>query len=101
MIAIQIIEVPAGEAPGWVREEWVGCILPAELVGATWAKGVRTGAPHVFPFGTWYWVAWERAVRALESQGKGEAADWWRSTPHPPDEYLLFRIEECKVVPPD
>ncbi len=101
MIAIQIVKVPVGEAPLWVREQWVGCVLPVEFVGATWAKGVLTGTPHAIPFGSWYWVAWDRAVMALESQGKGDAADWWRSTSHPLDEYLLFRIEECKEVPPD
>ena len=80
-VRIRIIDIPPGEAPLEVREQWVGLELP--LVGgdpyAMQLKtcGVLTGASE--PEETvGYAVSIEDAVRVLEKKSP-EAAAWWRS----------------------
>jgi hypothetical protein len=90
---IRIISVPPGEAPDWVREAWVGVVLPlpAGRLGTRSTRpvaGVLTGPRHFVARllnllgGTCrhedvYVVGVCDAVEALAAT-RPEAAMWWR-----------------------
>ena len=110
---IRIVAVPAGEAPQWVREKWVGLELPLTLRSAHkfHTFGVLTG-PRGFFAGLWrlvagrstrrrgYAVEVAAALTALE-RIHPDAAVWWRTNaPHllTRGRHFLFREEECRVI---
>ena len=78
---IQIIEIPAGEAPKDIREQWIGLVLPVDASPAFETgiqEGVLGGPPALenlngFP------VKFEDAIIALTKTGKTEAALWWEN----------------------
>lgn len=109
MATLKITSVPPGEAPAWVREQWVGLELP--LVAGS-------SAPHTLPtFGvlshpksriswhlsklfrrfqteTGYVVECLRAIEVLEKSSP-DAAAWWRSnTPEllQPGQCFMFHV---------
>jgi len=109
---IRIIAVPPGEAPLWVRQQWVGLELP-----------VVTAPRRFFGFGVlssprsmlaqWWGVARGRAQRiagyaveadvAVDILGRSspDAAAWWRqNVPHliGPRRHLVFHEHVCQVV---
>jgi hypothetical protein len=109
---IRIIAVPSGEAPLWVREQWVGLELPISggpgpqtLTG----YGVLSGPPPLsleqFEAGrrgrlevtTGYCVRTEAAIEALEAVST-EAAAWWKSTIERPIAmpFLMFDKACCE-----
>jgi hypothetical protein len=111
---IRIVAVPPGEAPLWVRQQWVGLELP--LTRYTGLKralgfGVLSGPPGwigqiwgalvgraVLAKG--YAVEGAKAVEVLESSSP-DAAAWWREhAPHyiAPGRYLLFHDHFCQLV---
>jgi hypothetical protein len=90
--AIEIVATPAGEAPPWVREAWIGLTLPL-------ARGRASGEWRVFGVLTaptsWLGLAWAclsgrarrvegyrvpsaEAIRRL-AVSSPEAAEWWRT----------------------
>jgi len=110
---IRIVAVPAGEAPQWVREKWVGIELPLALRQAhnVHTFGVLSG-PRSFLAALWrlltgrstrrrgYAVEVAAAMAALE-RVHPDAAAWWRTNaPHlfTRKRYFLFREEECRAV---
>ncbi|MCK9907847.1 hypothetical protein MXD81_01805 [Microbacteriaceae bacterium K1510] len=109
---VRIVAVPPGEAPQWVREQWIGCELP--LIGRTSGGTFRTvGILKVSSFWRHFWETFfgksemvdgymvdvAAAVRVLEVKSP-EAAAWWRE--HAP--YLMrrgrfiFHREACTLV---
>lgn len=111
---IRIVGVPPGEAPFWVREQWVGLELPL----------TRHPAPRAFyAFGvlssprTWLPQLWEivrgrvariqgspvESVRAVDilAASSPAAAAWWReNTPDliRPRRYFLFHEQVCQLI---
>lgn len=89
---IEIIATPAGEAPDWVREAWVGCILPIRgPARVLTSSGVISGNPERVPG---YCVPLEEALRSLERRGQKDAANWWRNLRLQED--LIFKAEGCR-----
>ncbi len=111
---IRIVAVPPGEAPFWVRQEWVGLELPLTRyvrpqIAVTF--GVLSGPT------SWLGQIWEmligRADRAIGYAVEGaaaveileaknpDAARWWREHAPlsvAPRRYLLFHEHVCQLV---
>ncbi len=112
---VEIVFPPAGEAPLWVREKWVGLRLPVVLREAKPVRaltaGVLTGPRSVLAalgrllLGRYrtqrgYAVEVLTAISALE-QVSPDAARWWReNTPYllKPKRCFLFEEKACRVV---
>jgi hypothetical protein len=87
---VKIVRAPAGEAPDWVREAWVGLVLPLKEAGLQTVPsiGVLSG-PRSALQSLWAMLAGRRltttgyltpAPRAIEvlERARPEAAAWWR-----------------------
>lgn len=100
MHCIEIIDVPAGQAPDWVRRAWVGLVLPLDplnpFVDGGFCKGVMDGA-YVSDGG--YAVDAVSVVEILE-QKSPEAAEWWRTNTNwiRPRLQLVFCPEACQPI---
>ena len=114
MPKMRVIAVPAGEAPRWVREKWVGLELPLNAWKNPTEKravGVLTG-PRSMLGQLWgrlrgsshrvkgYAVSVAAAVKILAAASP-EAAQWWRSNvpslfDH--NRYFMFREESCQLI---
>ena len=105
---LKITSVPPGEAPAWVREQWVGLSLPLAQQSRD-AHSFRTFGVLSQPKGRFrqliarllgrvplergYVVESSVAIDLL-AQGSSTAADWWRAnTPDllQPGQYFLFQ----------
>jgi len=112
---VRIIGVPPGEAPDWVREQWVGLELPLAQASPTassvLSSGVLSGPRSFFAankaliLGQYqrrqgFKVNVIEALTVLESASP-EAANWWRANaPHlmKPSRFFVFSEEVCAVV---
>jgi hypothetical protein len=111
---IRIVAVPPGEAPFWVRQEWVGLALPLTRYvrpQSALTFGVLSGPPSwlgqiwgmlmgraVRDIG--YAVEGAKAVELLQAKSP-DAARWWREhAAHllGPRRYLLFHEHVCEIV---
>jgi hypothetical protein len=112
---IRIKSVPAGEAPQWVREKWVGLVLPL----ATWRRrpftattsGVLSGPPNRLAALWWglrgrlkrqsgYAVYASEALAILERTAP-DAAAWWRENVprlQAGPRKFLFRTSDCQLL---
>jgi hypothetical protein len=112
---IRITNVPPGEAPQWVREKWVGLVLPL----ATWrskprmayTSGVLSGPPNRLAAIWWglrgrlerqsgYAVDASAALAILERTAP-DAASWWRANvPRllARRRRFMFRTSDCELV---
>ena len=112
---IRITGVPPGEAPQWVREKWVGLVLPLAtgrsrpLTAMT--SGVLSGPPNRLAAFLWgllgrleqqsgYAVEASAALAILERTAP-DAASWWRE--NVPRLFsrrrkFLFRTSDCELV---
>jgi hypothetical protein len=112
---IRIKSVPAGEAPQWVREKWVGLVLPL----ATWRRmpltamtsGVLSGPPNRLAALWWglrgrlerqsgYAVDASEALAILERTAP-DAASWWRENVprvRAGRRKFLFRTSDCQLL---
>ena len=111
---IRIVQRPDGEAPEWVRDAWIGTVLPLSDAQAVTSPGfgVVTGPKTIW--GEWwllltgrsqrfegYTVCAADAVNILAGQNP-DAADWWRSNVA----YMLdgrhdflFDVPACVILP--
>ena len=112
--AIRIIGVPPGEAPLWVREQWVGLELPLTRQSAPRAYYVYgvLSAPRSWLAQWWgiirgqaeripgYAVESAPAVDILAAANPAAAAWWLKHAPHliGPRRYLLFHEHVCQRV---
>jgi hypothetical protein len=75
---IRFIAAPRGQAPLWVREAWIGLVVPCSPFTNTPPKGslheVEDGAAVSYECAL---VPQKAAVDALE-QHNAQAAQWWR-----------------------
>src|SRR5262245_51454079 len=104
--SFHITAVPAGEAPLWVREKWVGVTLPLahpsprhfRIFGVlsgprTWIGIIGAWLAGKLQQQTGYAVESRVAIELLEMSSP-EAAAWWKeNTPHflQPRRYFVFR----------
>ena len=79
---IKIIATPPGEAPEWVRKEWIGVIIPVppEFPFGT-ERGVVSGKKVTANHGG-YQVLTADALEALEKKSL-KAAEWWKKQMSP------------------
>lgn len=112
--AIEIVATPAGEAPLWVREAWIGLVLPlaAGRASGSWSVvGVLSG-PRTCTGALWAWLSGRTgrvtgyrvpsadAVRILAARNRA-AADWWRAhTDYAESERacFIFDAPACRPV---
>jgi len=112
---IRIIAIPPGEAPPWVREQWVGLELPlaqrSPSARSRRVYGVLTGPRTLL--GHWlgilrgksgretgYAVRSAQAIAVLERKSP-EAAAWWRANvPRmaSPLRCFLFSESACQLL---
>ena len=112
MVRIKIIKRPAGEAPEWVRDAWIGLELiavnnaPAKTYGFGVVSGPKSRLGQIFGLITGRAVRYDGfAVRsaqaiALLSAQNIEAANWWRENCPEftrPEGGLLFQADECEI----
>ncbi|HEV7693379.1 MAG TPA: hypothetical protein VGO52_21265 [Hyphomonadaceae bacterium] len=110
--SIHIVDTPKGDAPLWVREQWVGLTLPLIYHGTIVAHGMSVLKPprelsrlELF----WGWVTGQHPWRGylvdvnaslavLESKSP-EAAAWWRANaPHLLGMQFMFDYGCCDPV---
>jgi len=112
---VRIIAIPPGEAPPWVREQWVGLELPlaqpSRSARSRRVFGVLSGPKQPFArlldilLGrsrreSGYAVRVTEAIAALEPKSP-EAAAWWRenvSHMFAPGRCFLFQEQVCQVL---
>ncbi len=110
--AIKIVATPPGEAPEYIREAWVGLVLPLLVpsVRRVWTAGGVLSTPKTV-WGEWlrrllglgkfevgYIVNVVTAVALLERAAPW-AAQWWReNTPEmlAGNRYFLFAPDVCQ-----
>jgi hypothetical protein len=109
---IKIVQRPAGEAPEWVRDAWIGLHLPlANANQRTWRTlGVISGTTSLLP---WLWaiatgksekvtgfaVNAKDAIESLTGP-RASAGMWWRE--NLPDfldgrSHFVFDAEACEI----
>lgn len=97
---IKIIAAPAGQAPDWVREAWVGVEIPLADQGNEVSGpfiGALGGAPSPENLDG-YEVHGGDALEALRKAGKKDAADWWRKHSALGGGHLVFGKQYCELV---
>lgn len=103
---IEIVRIPAGEAPEWVRQAWVGLVLPCDPYlgyGMNPEKGVlllkENGGIQRKRFS--FAVLQKDALGILRNYSPNAAA-WWRIHGFPRDipgeDRFSFAEDEAKVV---
>ena len=96
---IRIVRVPAGDAPYWVKKEWVGLTLPCHHVMAIMpSDNVVSGQPVQDKMGVS--VPHKEALEILKKRNK-RAASWWEGAGFPqppPNDCFLFGEGEFKIV---
>ena len=97
MKAIRIIATPPGQAPLWVREEWIGLVIPlAEHNVLGTQIGVNGGQPENLGG---YKVRTSDAINQLKRKST-EASSWWEQSMHLPSiPQLVFAKDVCELVP--
>lgn len=109
----RIVAAPAGEAPQWVREAWVGLTLPLKETGLRTLPSIGVLSGPKSELG-WLWASLTgaritttgyltRAAKAIEilSRTRPDAAEWWRD--HAPkflreEAEFLFEAPACERV---
>jgi hypothetical protein len=106
MNSFRIIAVPPGQAPLWVRQAWVGLVLPMDKPPSVPSIVPRIGAvTSTFVGGvtpTKFSVKFRTALPILR-KANPEAANWWETESHPafrldPLALLIFAPEVCELL---
>ena len=96
--SIRIIATPPGQAPDWVRQEWVGLEIPLDetpKLSGTIQMGVL-GGPAQHPGG---FRVNTRVTLDLLQKKSPDAARWWRENINPDFmTHLIFKREVCEEV---
>ncbi len=95
---IKIIAIPPGQAPEWVRKEWIDIILP--IAENTPGFAIETGVLGGRPENTGgYSIETTIAIQALKDKGAVEAAEWWEEHINPERmPWLVFKRDVCQFV---
>jgi len=113
---IEIVATPAGEAPLWVREAWIGLRLPlapGRSEGSWWSSGVLSSRKGIVgPLikillgrserASGFRVLAQEALEALD-RVRPDAAHWWREEAYHlfecPRQALIFDAPACRRMP--
>jgi hypothetical protein len=110
--SIHIVETPKGDAPRWVREQWVGLTLPLlhpHTIVEQATSVFRPPRPLSRLELLWRWITGRHPWRGylvdvntsldiLEGKS-GEAAAWWRTnTPHLAGYVFMFDYGCCDPI---
>ena len=102
MAKVKIISIPPGQAPEWVRAQWVGIELPTD---DTTQQGFQCGALGGSAQNRGgYKVETQLAINALKEKGgeAGSAAQWWEDNGLARlGTHLVFSREVCELLPTD
>ncbi|MCR4311630.1 MAG: hypothetical protein NUV54_03660 [Candidatus Taylorbacteria bacterium] len=101
MKMIRITSVPIGQAPYWVREQWLGLELPVaknpsgarsiiSVLGEIAQSGIIEGYP----------ILVSEALRILNKRST-QAASWWRASLAGKSAYLVFGKNCCEYIDTD
>lgn len=95
---IRITSTPPGQAPEWVRKEWVGVEIPVKTQQVGLAMGALGGEPEAENLAG-YHVNAVQAVSIL-AQKSPDAAEWWWSNVFDVllPESLLFARRVCELI---
>jgi hypothetical protein len=94
-VLVRVTSVPEGEAPEWVRQAWVGLVLPAVDRRPVPGIEVLSERQSVAPA---YQVKTLIALTLLEIGERTAAADWWRehtTEANDPTQHFLFSPDCC------
>jgi hypothetical protein len=97
----KIVNMPAGEAPEWVRSAWVGTVLPKASVAQTgeYTGGLSGKALEEMGYSPEYTVNAATAISVL-NQTRPDAAKWWTAqAPHIVAEGRLLSFEGPCCLP--
>lgn len=100
-IRIRIIETPPGQAPEWVRNEWVGLEMPVAegIPEEGWVQlGARLGKPENLGG---YPVNTADALNKLTKKSPPAASWWLRHISPELNPWLVFKREVCELLPED
>jgi hypothetical protein len=100
MERIKIINTPPGQAPEWVRDEWVGLVLPLEENAPAEDEGIQMGTAGGKPENEdGYSVLTQDAIGVL-SEKSLDAVCWWEDNlPLAFIPRFVFRKEVCELLP--
>lgn len=103
---IKITKVPKGEAPLWVRRQWIGCELPVHKhfhdCGhvPVYVRGVKTGN-STLQKSDGFDIAQTEALWQLEKKGTKtalKALKWWRDNGFPSSRECFRFDSDCAEV---
>jgi hypothetical protein len=97
---IRITGVPPGQAPEWVRKEWVGLELPVQEDALNPNEGIQFGVKGGKPENLGgYPIHTSDAISALTKKSP-RAAEWWKTNvPLELMPTLVFKREACQIIP--
>ena len=97
---IKVIKAPAGEAPLWVRQAWIGLILPYNSIPGLHPDGGSGYLNEVTPFPKRYGYAVLQDYAMLVLEDKNfRISMWWKGKGFPyQNTYFVFSEEEVVVV---
>lgn len=91
---IRIVDIPPGQAPEWVRKEWIGLELPAAKPRSLFQIGVKFGPPSNLGG---YQVDAKTAIDVLREKSP-KAAEWWDGHLPKKFDWLIFKKDVCEEV---
>jgi len=94
---ILIMKTPEGEAPDWVRVQWVGVPLPCLPYYSLITDRIGTVTEEPEPDAVGFVVPQDRALEALEKKSP-RAAQWWREHGFPAENKFFFFAKECAHI---
>lgn len=96
MSSIKIVSTPPGQAPEWVRKEWIGVQIPLPKQSVDgFQVGIRGGAAKNVGG---YQVETNKAIDALKDRSP-KAAKWWEdNVPLAWISHFVFSKDVCEFV---
>jgi hypothetical protein len=95
MAKVEITSTPPGQAPEWVRNAWIGLMLPVDenpngilQIGVHGGRAQNKGG---------YSVPTEEALKIL-GQANDDAAQWWYDNLPVMPSWLVFHRDVCRFV---
>ena len=98
MTQVLIVATPPGEAPEWVRKEWVGLTMPVakNVPSRTYLAGVVSGR-KADQFTSGYIIETRIALQILKEKNAG-AYQWWVGNVSPMPPWLVFDSCACQLL---
>ena len=99
MERLRITSIPPGQAPEWVRKEWVGLELPVEEDAPKSEEGIQFGIKGGKPENLGgYPIRTSDAISALKEKSP-LAANWWKQNlPLEAIPRLVFKKGVCEII---